>query len=503
MKRSSLIILLFLASILLSSCIASEANVVDKVVAPNNNMPPITGKWVAEELLMGDVEASDKLDAENFIGLEGLFHSEAVVLGEDYSINPSFRIKNVDTSEYFLYKYKMNPKDLGINHNKVQIITVLNDNQYFYEFIRYEENKLLAYINDNLYKMSKKVDQVSIEEVNRYIDVERTIARTTETLEVEKLQTGVLLGLKIPTYDEVNELSDWEYKTIWINSQDKNIVGLYQLDGLLVPRKNGFWVMDVEREEIKGSIIDKITGKPQYSNVENNKMVFDEERMLSSFEGLKEEPKVSSVLKNVQFVGNDYISVEKIENDNNNRQTLEIYAIDNIEEEKPIKLSDLIGEDGREIFMEGAQNILSLSTGAIPDETNVGVVRRNGYWIMKGRINYKQNNEELFKDFNIKTIPPKEMVSYDDLIIPWNIIKKQIPMALDAFSSPNNEFIVIETSSHLLIYTTVDGDLDINNPDARIKLPYNSSIIMSEWAVGRYSNIWENEVIKKGGNPIE
>ncbi len=99
--------------------------------------------------------------------------------------------------------------------------------------------------------MEKIVDDVSIEEINRYINVEKSMIRTFETIESEKLETGLLLGIKIPTYDEEHEVSNWEYKTIWINSQDRNIISVYELDNLLVPRKNGFWLVHVDREMTK------------------------------------------------------------------------------------------------------------------------------------------------------------------------------------------------------------------------------------------------------------
>ena len=70
------------------------------------------------------------------------------------------------------------------------------------------------------------------------------------------------------------------------------------------------------------------------------------------------------------------------------------------------------------------------------------------------------------------------------------------------FSSPNNEYIVVVTGTHIIIYYLEDGIL-VNKPVAKIKLPYDATVIMSEWAVGRYSNIWENEVINSGGRKLE
>jgi len=94
------------------------------------------------------------------------------------------------------------------------------------------------------------------------------------------------------------------------------------------------------------------------------------------------------------------------------------------------------------------------------------------------------------------------MVSYDEIIIPWDAIKLAIPDAVDIFSSPNDEFIIVITSSHMIIYSIVDGAI-INNPVAKVKIPYGSSVIMSEWASGRFVSLWENVVIKNGGVELE
>ncbi len=94
------------------------------------------------------------------------------------------------------------------------------------------------------------------------------------------------------------------------------------------------------------------------------------------------------------------------------------------------------------------------------------------------------------------------MVSFDEQAIPWDAIRLIIPDVVDVFSSPNEEFVVVVTPSHIVIYYIEDGDI-INAPVAKIKLPYDSTIIMSEWAVGRYVNIWQDVVVDNGGTELE
>lgn len=501
MKKTIFIIILLSLLFVLPSCTIKDGEVKERIISPENNLPPIHGKWRIDELIKTQYGTIKDESEDIYVGKEALFHKEGVILGEAFTNKPSYKIKSVKTRDYLLYKYKTSPINFGITDERIKVITILDDNKFFNEFIKINESTMFVSIDDNFYKMVKIIDEVSVDEINRYISVEKTMMRSLGVAEEANLQTGVLLGLSIPNFDEDAQAPKWDYKTIWLRSQNREIVDIYELDGLLVPRKNGFWKIDSIRELKDDSVNDELLAIPQFKLSEKQSIFSDMDLILP----IKNEyirTQLPSIIKNVLFVGNDYISVENIDLDRNSRKTLQIYAIDNLEEKKPIKLTDLIGTDGQDLFYEGARSVLNLDSSIIPNEENVGLIRRNGYWIMKGRINYKQNDEELYKDFNIKTIPPKDMVSYDELSIPWDAIRIMVPDVVDVFSSPNNDFIIVISSSHLVVYPIQEGDL-INKPIAQVKLPFDSKIIMSEWGLGRYPNIWQSEVIKNNGVKVE
>lgn len=208
-----------------------------------------------------------------------------------------------------------------------------------------------------------------------------------------------------------------------------------------------------------------------------------------------------SIIKNILYVGNDYISVEEIEL-SNNRKNLKTYPIDYLDNGKAVTISDILGAEGLRTFLEGAQGIMKSDTSMYLDEESFGLFRRNGYWIMKGRINYNTDGEELYRDFNIKAIPPKELVNYDELIISWNKIKSKIPEAIDAFTSPNEDILIVVTRNNLQIYAIENREIS-SKELGRIKLNSSDSIIMAEWSLGRYTTLWEEEVIRSGGIKIK
>ena len=432
-------------------------------------------------------------ESETMVGKEVLFHKDAVVVGGNYAIEPRYKLKNVKFFDYILYKYKIDPGYLEVVEDEAQIVTILSNNQYFYEFIKYNDEEMIVFDNDRFYFLKKNIEQISKEEINRYINVENKIMRISNVEEVDTLRSGVLLGVKSSSYDESSQLIKWNYKTVWIRFNNRSIASAHEINNLLVPRRKGFWLVDVNREEIDGGWKDQIRaiqkGKIKEELIEESTfgLMGFSTKMLQR----KDNP---SILKNILYIGNDYVSTEVI-NDSENKKTLQVYPIDYLDEEKGIEISDIIGEDGLRVFKEGAQNLTKVSSNIFLEEESFGLARRNGYWIIKGRINYQDNEDELYKDYNIKVIPPKELISYDELSIPWSIIKSKVPEAIDAFTSPNEDIIIIVTRNNLLFYSIYDHEIS-NQEIGRIKLDSSDSIVMAEWATGRYTILWEEEVLK-------
>lgn len=493
MRKLNFIIVAIVLVSYLTSCSINKFETKDRIKAPENNLPPIQGKWIIEKAIDSPYKKGNIDNSESLIGKEALFHGSATVIGEDYVIEPTFKLKSVMLSDYLLYKYKIAPAELELSDGKAKIITIFSNNQYFYELIKFSENEMIVFVEDRFYFLKKSIEQISKDEIDRYINIEESIMRISNIEEVDTLRSGILLGIKSYFYDEINQVDDWKYKTIWIRTNNRSIASVYEINDLLLPRKKGFWLVNVEREDLNNSLNDKINAIQKGKFKEE---VFDDSASLfiaSSFD-LKARGLYPSMLKSILYIGNDYVSTEAIDL-SNNKKTLQVYPIDYLQDEKAIKISDIIGEDGLRIFKESAQSIIKANSSILLNEESFGLARRNGYWIMKGRINYKSNDEEFYKDYNIKTIPPKELVNYDELVIPWNIIKSKVPEAIDAFTSPNEDIIIIVTRDNLLIYSINNHEIS-QKELGRIKLNNTETIVMAEWATGRYTMLWEEEILK-------
>lgn len=498
MKKITLTILILTLLLILSGCSASILDVQDKIQAPENNILPIEGKWEIEKSIDMPYGRVQLNDADKLKGKEALFSDDAIVIGNDYATDTTYKLKNINLADYLLYKYKISPDILELDQEKATAITIFSNNQYFSEIIKYDEDKIFTVIEDRIYFLNKKVDKVSSEEIDRYINIGQKIMNISTTNEVETLRSGVLIGIKTLNYDEENQVEDWDYSTLWIKANNRNISSVYKIDELLVPRKQGFWNINVEREKNIDYIKDNIVGKQRGVIKEDFLDSGISPRMAMS---MFIENITPSILKNILYVGNDYISTESIDL-STNKKTLQFYPIDYISDEKAIKISDILGEEGLKTFNEGAQSLIKNTSSVELNEESFGLYRRNGYWIIKGRVNYQSKEEELYKDYNIKSIPPKEVVNYDDLSIPWSVIKYKNPDAIDAFTSPNKDILIVQTRKQLVIYS-INNDEISQKEIAKIDISPGDSIIMAEWATGRYTNLWEEELLKNKSESIK
>ncbi len=103
------------------SCNIDDTEISDKIVAPDNTILPIIGKWVIEDYKLGSISSMDEETAELHIGKEVLFHERLVAIEDDYCLDPSFKIKNVNTSDYLVYQYKTNPEFLNIDKDEFKL----------------------------------------------------------------------------------------------------------------------------------------------------------------------------------------------------------------------------------------------------------------------------------------------------------------------------------------------------------------------------------------------
>ena len=110
---------------------------------------------------------------------------------------------------------------------------------------------------------------------------------------------------------------------------------------------------------------------------------------------------------------------------------------------------------------------------------------------MKSRLYYKDTSgDKKYEDFDLKQMVPSKLIHYDEMNIPWNEIKSRSPWTKDAYMSPNKDIVILASEDNLIVYT-VQNKNTISKQLLKIPLKKGESIIMTEWATGKYADMWE------------
>ena len=219
--------------------------------------------------------------------------------------------------------------------------------------------------------------------------------------------------------------------------------------------------------------------------------------------------------KSINFVGNDYIcydrdieSTSKGDNALNASHSLEVVPLDTVytRSEVPMVASRVLGEKGIEGLNSGAKSYLRTVSQQqksllkdTPLPTGFGIFRRNGKWLLRGRLNYSiPSVKNEYADFNVPMVAPENLVNYDSLFPSWEVIKQKVPSAVDGFTSPNKDIVVVLTKSKLLVYAIKDNVLG-NLSLKELELKNSEVAVMSQWATDNYVKIWSEDVRKAQG----
>jgi len=499
MKKLTLTIIIVILAAFISACSVDNMEISENIEAPRNMNLPIEGRYIIEDYKLSAISTMTEEDAKAFLGREAIFNENLVSIGDDYCYEPNYKIKNVEAKDYLIYYYKTNPELLNITDETIQIVSVSGVQQFFNDFIRISEETVIVNIDGVFFFLNKAPDNVETDKMELSSVPQEVTLRAMDLKEKQGLNSGILLGLKSLDLEGDSNIEKWNYRTIFIRSVDRSIVGIQEMENILLPRMTGFWKVEVQREEVDGKVRDNIVAYPL--NRGTNVAIKTEGEVL--FGAAVEDVDSDETIKNILFLGNDYISIENIHYRNKGQRYLELYPVDNINESTPVKISDIMGETGREALIEGFNKeiVSSIKDGSkgllnfIPKEESFGLFRRNGLWILKGRVNYIKNGNYMYEDFNIPAIPTQEIIRYDELCIPWKEIKNKRADAIDAFTSPNEDIAIVVTRNEILVYPIEENTIG-NEPIGRIELKQGEKIVMAEWAIGRYPQLWEKEFIR-------
>ncbi|TCO79404.1 hypothetical protein [Marinisporobacter balticus] len=502
-KTKHVWIILLMCTLFLQGCVEIKLDIGESIAAPKNKLIPIKGTWKIEKYHTKNY-ALKKEKINDLIGKTARFNEECVNFGEEICRNPEYKMKNIHVEDYFLYTYKKNYKDLGITNKSIEVISITSKEKHFYDFMKVKENQLIIYIDDVFYYLSKisdTTDGVIVQKNNE----SKAFANTENQEEPNLLRSGVLVGMR-SSGNNTNQESE-TYRTLWIATKNRILYPVLEKRNLFVPRKSGFWIVGKDRFIEEGEIKDRLFAYPYKQNTIEKGSIEQEYMYEKSQDEKITYDTNKNTLRKILFVGNDYIATAygQLENSQIDELVgLQVRPIDNIRKNVGIKISDISGELGKDALLNSAKGYLTTRSKSEANSLNklgeehFTLSRRNGHWIIKGRLYYKEaDRENEFLEFNISMLPPKKIVQYDKLYVSWNEVKAKVPKALDVYTSPNKDFAIIVTKEEVYIYGLRSNQLS-HKYMKKIKLKEGETVVMAEWATGSYVERWNNTITNIG-----
>ncbi len=474
------LILIFTLCFSTAGCKSIDFDIEDSINPPEYDNMAIHGSWKIERFVSTLLEAkAGEIDTENiknkYLDKWAIFDDEVSAVASETCVNPQYKIIRTSADSLIQNKYRIDGSELGLGKQDVSMVSVYADDQLFYEVIVTDSKKAYIYIDNGFLVLSKTSESVDIAHKEKSLQNAGSNVGSGQYEEDPLLRSGILLGIRT---------ADNTYRTVWIYSKNREINAVNDAKQLLVPRAKGFWRVGTVRENNIYAIYAEPFG-------EENSTSKDIVEILNG-----NSLRVNSDTK-IQFLGNDYIGTES-------NGEFKVYPVDTLKNGEPVSLSLISSQiTGNAIEKSAADFISSLKGEASQklmsktDEKNFTLIRRNGHWIMRSRLHYKQPYEKKSQDFDLKLMVPAELICYDEMDIPWNDIKKKLPWTSDAFMSPNRDIVVLADKSSLSIYT-IRNRTEIDKQLLKLQLSKGETIVMAEWSIGRFADLWDNFVNKMG-----
>lgn len=469
--------IIFLILLLFTSCIGNSQDAAgDQIIKPSNQKLYLSGTWKVKNrktIITSNSDENDKYSDLDQIYIE----KNLVKINDRLTLKPDFKSRFLNFSEYIKYRFtdiKEIPEELNMEG---KLFTV-SDGQFFYQdFFSISENSMYFIYDGLLFECERETDLVE----------EQILAKAKEDYKVEKESTsiendknnlaGVIVGIKTSKKDARGNIYN-DYGSVLITSDQDGRVLASATRNLLLPRDTGFWIVGMEHFLDYDPPRDALFVYPMIGGSQANSIY-----QLGLYN-------TNSIL----YLGKDYIAMES-KDYNSSKKSYGIYSLDKIKEGTKLNISDIAGEEGKAIFSSETAKILNNSPKESEimekyDTTNIGMRRVNGKWELKSNIIINDKNKLTITDYSIGVVPTIDLSTHEKLSIPWEDIRTKIPSAIDAYTSPEGDILLVQTLYELLIYKVENGVIN-SNSSLSLHMGETDRIVFAEWVSGPSTNSWK------------
>lgn len=488
--KKTVLILLLMALLVFSGCdlttqALGSSNIAEYIQPPPARQPKITGTWEwKESQYLGEGDApvtEDPATTSRYILISGDFSGAF----RQYTTRPSLRSKVVNATNYTILKLRKTPEDLGLSEDELEVITVEGMESFSLEILIAGPDRILVARDGFLH---------TFERVNPQLDpdVRAAFMKEDKGESAEGFRPGIhtdttlLLGLRSARTVNVNaNVPEYDYMTILLHMPpDEDEIQVYAAQDLYVPRSSGFWTVSVARREEDGKPVERVSAAPFISGEteDTNGVLFMED-----FAG-----------RGLTYVNGNYISMETTYYTDTLYSQYETYTFDTLADRSALDITLIAGEKGKEAMLSAGetemQQLKNENGSRVvrpPDTDEWGIYRRNGRWVYRAIIRAMDGNATLRKAYDLNILTNTKVFSHNELSISWQTIKDRHPSAVDAMTSPNQDYLIIQEPFRLYVYRVSGGVMD-DTASKIIRIRQFDRFVMGEWASGNAAKDWLN-----------
>ena len=485
MKKNRILVFLLLTILILSACSngKKEDDFIDYIAPPNNNYLPLEGVW---ELSALKSTSPDNKEQKPIIDIgDNLYvNNRLFAFGDRFTVFPQYSSKYVNYQMYIEQNFLQDPK-LRYDDENVEILRVTDLQNFSQELIKIDDNTLVLSYSSYLYKFTKKEDKVDKKYIEEYTKLYANSKAPLESGEVSD-DVSALIGIKVKNDNYTTQQIEYDYFTLLFKKKRGKDGEIYQVEDLLIPREEGFWKLDHEINSYE----------------ENTFILYPVNKGRDSEEARVLNDKLG---RNITYLSDNYISFKKYNyyslSDSVNHM-YEIRDLDKFSDNKTMTLNDVAGQEGvdeYEKYMEERISFYENNFGTSSDInftrdiSNIGVERDLNQWDFMTTVEIRRDGVVHFNRTSLDLVEINNIIR-DEEKTQASKIKGKIPSATQAFTFPNNDYIMIKTDNEIYFCEKI-GD-NIGKILSSIRLDDDTEIIMAEYALDSYAESWKEQFME-------
>ncbi|MFB6365968.1 hypothetical protein ACFCP7_18195 [Paenibacillus elgii] len=321
------------------------------------------------------------------------------------------------------------------------------------------------------------------------------------------VQSALLIGLRSDEPAAENPQAPSTYRTVLIAPDRNRLQKTAEGEGILMPYKFDFWKIANERKASGPQEAYTLTahlastkpktsssadhGNPAQTVVRSEKLMFAGNRYVA----VKQTTAAKSSAAQTP-AQQDYVWVKELEQLASGRQAPAPLA------EPHVTLRSVFAAAADPVLKELRPALPPAGSGhAEPAAADLSgeswtIARKQGKWSAQlASYDGQASGTAEGTAYRLREVPlalPQSVVSHDELAVPWRDIVRVQPGAVDAFSSPNHDMVAVVTEQNIIIYPYADQWIPI--PLMTLPLQPKESVVMIQWAMGSYVELWKRQV---------